>query len=538
MYILLLADQFSCATMDAPPSYTQCSTHPTPEDCLEHALNREHSVVIQSDRMRHCLQQFFSRCKARELAILLGYAQPNLRPLAPKTDAPIPTSIHTANGQNAVSGPTQQGPLLGELRPRPVDPAPYPQAPHPPAPQAPAPEDPVPQPLAPQPRVPNKQGSSKPQPGPNKPKPKQPGLNKRKRTRSGSIESITSGTNSESDTESERASSRQRLSSSPLLQLQRQRTEGGNTVDPESRRIYFSGVEVAKIEAILDAFLPVHLCESIELPSFHCLRASFASDDRPSTVESEGESRLQRHITTIKDMMSSLNNARTVVAIYGRINFFLIQFEIDMINSGMHTQGRRGVRRQAYTITEIAGIWGESETWMKKQIRKASKYMQLSEEHPSYLTELQYKNDTKWWESKDAESIAILTYFREKKVRQSANRQYRDFLVCERIIERLRRVGWEFSEIAASKSKVTEILSKHIDLERLSKGQISPLASFEKDGGHNDGENEHIGEQADPLLARRSLSLAAEHSAAENTLSVGISRVCTINFSLVTEEGG
>lgn len=127
----------------------------------------------------------------------------------------------------------------------------------------------------------------------------------------------------------------------------------------------------------------------------------------------------------------------------------------------------------------------------------------------------------RWWTLPQAEAREILKNFQRNRAHQSANRPWRDFLVCKRIIERLRRVDWTFSEIAGSESQMVKILAKHVDLDALSQGQITPLASFQRGQDHECSQQEHAGRRLpNTSTERRLFSPATEQSGAENRPSL------------------
>lgn len=340
--------------------------------------------------MRHCLQQFLSRCSTEERAVLLGY-QKYLRPLAPKPAEPSTSSTHVEDNQNPIHSSVQQGPLLGHPSNKP--------APNPakePTKQPPAGEP------ASQPKKPGLQESGRKEPGPKKQSPKsrkpnpQAQTGKRKRARSRSVQSITSGSDDVSDTESEREPSRQRLdSSSPSRQPERRTKDSNDIIDTETREILSGGTDKAKIQAALNVFLSTDECETIEVPSFHELGTDLKSDNIISARESAAGSRLEKHGKTIIGFMSKSNDRKQAFAIYDRIDALLVQFDVDMVRLSPAVFGRRGLTHQANALTEVAKSWNKTEIWLKTELKKASKYMMLSEEHPSYLSELRHHGASK-----------------------------------------------------------------------------------------------------------------------------------------------
>ncbi|KAH7065113.1 hypothetical protein B0J12DRAFT_25361 [Macrophomina phaseolina] len=435
--------------MDAPPSYVQCSLHPGAESCLEHALNQEPNVVLESERMIACLRTFLSRCTHAQLAKLLGTPQRNLRPLAPKQIVP-PSPSRAEDDPNAGSGPIQRFPLLAPPQPQPLPPTKTPP------PQTRAPKKPPPQTKVPK-----------------KPPTQAPAPSKRKRASRTPVE-ISSGSDSDSsaslsDTGSDTERASQRRKKNPPSDL--------NLVTSAKNNAHFSGFRTERIDAALASFLPVQSCEKFLLPSLHDLGLSLAENHQPSQTES----RLEKHIRTIKSFVS---DSRTMT-VYDRINILLLHFEVDMFQSDKKAKLTRGSTRQAFAISKVAQVWGASESWIKWQLHRAMKFMMLIEDHPSYLTDLECKSESKWVRLSDAESRAILSYFGRDERRQSSNRQERDLLVCKRIIECLRRVDWTFSEIVGGESSILKILRKHINFDALAEGHVRPLSPLK--GAPNQG---------------------------------------------------
>ncbi|KAH7012326.1 hypothetical protein B0J12DRAFT_461261 [Macrophomina phaseolina] len=486
--------------MDDLPSYTRCQVHPSFEDCFEHALNRKPQTVLQSDRIKECLRKFMSSCTLEERAELLGLAQPNFRPLAPEPIKPCsvqaapghgptdtlglvdaPSSFGARDRPDGASGPVQRCPLPAKptLRPRPVT---NPSA---------MSRDHSPQPSR----------STHPQQTPNS------HPRKRKRTLSNSIETISSGLDnhlsaSETDSDSQRTSSRRRTS----LQVEGENgLEPANTIDPKIQKTYFKDVNFRKIEPVLKAFLPVESCERFSLQSVCEIgrglapRGLLSESDRPSKDNQilDAKARLQKHVEHIKTMDTSAANAKKSLDVHNRLTSLLIQFEVEILKSNDDAVLPPGFTRQAHAIQAFAESWGGSEDWVKRKLREAKLWLMLIENHPSYITELDYRNSSKWLALTHPEIRAVLQYFQECQIRKSSNRKERDFIVCQRIIEHLTMEDWTFSEILGSKCSILRVLSKHVDLSALSEGQIRPLSPAQVDLS---SQTEVYGEsQANPL---------------------------------------
>ncbi|EKG13817.1 hypothetical protein MPH_08998 [Macrophomina phaseolina MS6] len=433
--------------------------------------------------MRRCLRTFLSRCAPTQLTELLALPQNKLRPLAPKQIEPS-SSARAEDGPNAVSGPVKRFPL-------PANPPPQPPAPREPSPQPPAPANPPPQPPAlkkPPSQPPALKESSLQPPA---------SSGKRKRASTASIE-ISSGSESDSsaslsDTESERATQRRRTGPLSLQQQGGKGSKDASAMKPRIKDICFSNVNIQNIRAVLNLFLPVESCEKLLLPPLHDLGIGLASDHRLS----ETESRLAKHIEAIKSFKSESDAAKTTIAIYDRINILLLRFEVDMLQPNDDVAFSQGCTHKAYAITQVAQLWEASEIWVKWQLRKANKLIMLMEDHPSYIAELKRRSTTSIPEDKIQ---AVVDYFRETQARKSATRQTRDFLVCKRIVECLRRVDWTFSEIVQSGSSIIKLLRKHIDLDALGEGHIRPVAPFQEASRQGDGRSEDCEGEAVPSI--------------------------------------
>lgn len=319
--------------------------------------------------MTACLRTFLSRCTHAQWAKLLGTPQRHLRPLVPKPIEPS-SSSHAEDNLNAVPGPVQRSSLLALPQPQPPPPTktrpPQPPVPKKPPPQHQAPEKPLPQASA----------FTKPSQQPH-------AAGKRKRAIRTSID-ISSGSDSysgaslsDTDTDTERASQRQKKTSPFSAKL----------VDSAKKRSHFSGFCMEKIDAAIDSFLPIRSCEELLLPSLHDLGLNLATNHQSAQTES----RLEKHIQTIKNFVSD----STTITIYNRINLLLLHFEVDMFQPDNNVRLTRGSTHQAYAITKVAQVWGASESWIKWQLRRATKFLMLIEDHPSYLTELACKSESK-----------------------------------------------------------------------------------------------------------------------------------------------
>lgn len=344
--------------------------------------------------MRSCLQKFLSCCTVEQRMSLLLQPRRELRPLAPKPAEPAGSSTSAEADQTAGAGPTQQYPPAKPLRKpalrrsRRAKPLKKPTIQHP------HPAEPLKKPTTqpPQPTSPAQQRSEPTELAP------QTQTGKRKREGSASVISITSESDDESsdssaDAESERATPRRRTTPS---QLQRETpSEGTAFINPEIRLKYFKGLSISKIEEALQAFDPVGSCETLQLPPLQDMGLNQAFERPPSPVEAERESRMRRHVETIKSFISKSGDIRKTMVIYDRIHVLLIQFEVDMLRTTEDLSGIKRSTRQSSAITKFAQLCDETESWVKDHLRKANKYMLLSEEHPSYLTELKHNRASK-----------------------------------------------------------------------------------------------------------------------------------------------